>query len=144
MAGMLMDLKDDGINDMSSPLQFQENVSMGCSFGPKLGSYDGSALMRPPELPTVILSPPEMTTTGGNRESSNDDTRCTPLTESSTKWVLLLVSANVYCGMLSALCELVKSSWFAQLRTRHKYAGAVPSEHGENATETVNCEIWCR
>jgi hypothetical protein len=75
IAGMLMVFKDDGIEDMSIPLQLQENVSTGCSFGPKLGSYDDSALMRPPELPMVIFSPPEIAATGGSRASSKDDTR---------------------------------------------------------------------
>jgi len=33
MAGKLINLKDAGINDMSNPMQFQENDNVGCSLG---------------------------------------------------------------------------------------------------------------
>jgi hypothetical protein len=82
------------------------NCSCGCSFEAKLGSFEVSALMRPPDFPIVICSPPDMTATGRSRKMRNDDdAEVELLTINSTKYVLFALSWSLKRGTVSVFSD---------------------------------------
>jgi len=130
--GMLRVLSEVTERLRSMPWQLQANTKVGCLSAAKLGSYDCAALMRPPDEPILMESPPDITAIGRSGVTTNtDEELTTPLRARVTVWTFS--RDNVYRGTMSLFSKLAKTSCPAALRMRQTYASAILAEHADTS-----------